>query len=263
MEIIEQPWEKKNLGVRCAEFRFESTDTVEMLKSNGMDSFGMYDYQLARVPAGRMDLAYWLEENGFRFAEAGIEIEAPLGQLSLPEIYKRADEWLGEHRAAEDELEDVYEKIRGGIFDTDKIALDPKFGIRQSGIRFANWCRQEVEAGNARVYLVEHSGRPIGFYAIKDESRTTAYSLLAGLFDQEKYMGLGYSVLFCPMRRAKMEGKKKIFTKVSSNNPASLKMHLYLGYAIKKLDYVYARHAEKGKGGGTYCTGGQPPVPEK
>lgn len=242
MRIIEQPWEKNNLGVVSAEFCFALSDKLDELKKAKVDSCQKYDYQSARIPAGRMDIAYWLEENGFRFAEASIEIEAGLELLKIPEVFKKLEGSMDEHPADHNETEAVYEKIRMGIFNTDKIALDPRFGIRQSGLRFANWCRQEVEAGNAKVYIVEYSGMPIGFYVLKEENRTTAYSLLAGLFDQKKYMGLGYSVLYYPMARAKKEGKKKIITKVSSNNPASLKMHLYIGYMIKRMNYIYVKH---------------------
>lgn len=242
MVIIEQPWEKNNLGVNSAEFCFDQTDRLDELKKQGIDLCEKYNYQLARIPAGRMDIAYWLEENGFRFAEVSIEIEAAMKTLKLPEYYKEIDANITEHAADNGEIEAVYEKIRKGIFDTDKIALDPWFGMEQSGRRFANWCRQEVESGNGRMYIVNHLNTPIGFYVLKEENEKAANSMLAGLFEREKYLGFGYAVLYYPMLRAKNEGKKKIRTKVSSNNPASLKMQLYLGYAVKRLNYVYVKH---------------------
>lgn len=242
MKIIEQPWEKNNLGVNSAEFCFDITDHLDVLKNQGVASCEKYNYQLARIPAGRMDIAYWLEENEFKFAEVSIEIEAVLKTLKLPEIYKEMDGNITEHPADRCEAEMVYEKIRKGIFYTDKIALDPWFGVEQSGRRFANWCRQEEKTGRGKIYIVKYLDTPIGFYVLKEENRKVSNSMLAGLYDQEKYLGVGYAVLFYAMLRAKKEGKKKIITKVSSNNPASLKMHLYLGYTIKRLNYVYIKH---------------------
>ena len=83
MEKIAQPWEKKNLGVNSVEFRFDGTEKIEEI-GNDVLAETEFDYQLCRVPVGRMDIMYLLQENGFRFAETSFELSAGLKNLTLP-----------------------------------------------------------------------------------------------------------------------------------------------------------------------------------
>ena len=235
----EQPWERRNLGVRSVEYRFESNDTPKDIPEELTDSTE-YDYIQCRIPAGKMDLVYQLQERQFRFAETSMDLTADLHKLQLPYIYRTFEKELSYQRT--ETPESVYERIRQGIFDTDRIYLDPAFRKEQSGIRYANWCRQEAEAGTTQVYEIFCKENKIGFFALKEHSAKESDSLLAGLYEKQAAMGWGFSVLYYPMLQAKNEGKRRIVTTVSSNNPDSLRMHLRLGYEIKNLNYILIRH---------------------
>lgn len=241
MIIIEQIWEKRNLGIISAELRFENSDTVINNDFNIVD-LKKYDYLLARIPVGRMDIAYAVQKKGFHFAETSIELSVALKNLTLPKIFEEYEKLIEVHEADKTEIELIYNSIQNGIFDTDKIALDPEFGIKKSGNRFYNWCKEEIEKGSSKAYLVSYAGEKLGFYVVKDENERTANSLLAGLFEKNKNPGLGYAVLYHPLLTAKICGKRKMITAVSSNNPASVKMHLALGYEIKTMNYVFVKH---------------------
>ncbi|MBE5871819.1 MAG: hypothetical protein E7294_11250 [Lachnospiraceae bacterium] len=236
---IEQPWEKRNLGVRSAEYRFESNDATGDIPKE-LTEGTPYDYIQCRIPAGRMDLVYCLQKEQFRFAETSLDLSADLRRLQLPKIYQTFEKELDYYKI--DDREAVYERIRQGIFDTDRIYLDPAFQKEQSGIRYANWCRQEVEAGTTQVYEVFCKENKIGFFALKEHSAKEADSLLAGLYEKQTAMGWGFAVLYYPMLQAKLEGKRRIVTTVSSNNPDSVRMHLRLGYEIRNLNYILIRH---------------------
>lgn len=240
MQIIEQPWEKKNLDVHSVEFRFDNSDSRDIDK-NVLDNKD-FDYQLCRVPVGRMDLAYALQENGFKFAETSFELSADLNNLELPNLYKKYEDRLRYSIADKIQIDDIYKCIRSGVFDTDKIALDPFFEHDKSGNRFANWCQQEIDSNNAKAYIVCDMENPIGFFVLKNLTEKSDYSLLASLFKREQTLGFGFSVLYYPMLQAKLDGKRKIVTGVSSNNIASLRMHLGLGYNIKSMNYVLIKH---------------------
>ena len=242
MEKIAQPWEKKNLGVNSVEFRFDGTEKIEEI-GNDVLAETEFDYQLCRVPVGRMDIMYLLQENGFRFAETSFELSADLKNLTLPKVYERYEESIHYCKLEGiEEEEKLYSLIRSGIFDTDKIYLDPFFKKEQSGVRFANWCQQEVSAGRATCYTVESSEEKIGFFVIKEVSDKVSDSLLAGLYDNKKSMGMGFAVLYYPMLKAKMDGKRRMVMAVSSNNPSSVRLHLELGYKIKGMNYVLIKH---------------------
>lgn len=241
MELIEQVWEKKNLDVNSAEFRFDGKDDISAIKDDILSNT-VYDYQICRVPVGRMDIVYLLQKNGFFFSEMSIELSADLEKLKLPSVYARFIESMDYHSASEAEMKYIENAIRSGVFDTDKISLDPYFGKERAGIRFANWNRQEIESGRAKAYVVTMEGEAIGFFVDKMLSDKADYSLLAALYDKDKYSGVGFSVLYFPMLQSKLEGKRRITTGVSSNNPDSVRMHLELGYKIKEMNYVLIKH---------------------
>ena len=150
---------------------------------------------------------------------------------------------LDYHRiTALSELDVIYESMRKGVFDTDKIALDPHFGSEKSGYRYYAWSKDLIEKDMAVPYMVTQEDRAIGYFILKKVSERMGDSFLAALFDNSNDNGLGFSVLYYPMLEAKKNGLKKMITGVSSNNPASLKMHLALGYQIKSLHYVMTKH---------------------
>ena len=117
MEKIEQPWEKKNLGVHSVEFRFDGTESIEKIGREILGEIN-FDYQLCRVPVGRMDIVYLLQDHGFRFAETSFELSADLKNLALPKAYERYEEYICYRKIEDGEEEKVYEAIRQGIFDT-------------------------------------------------------------------------------------------------------------------------------------------------
>lgn len=243
MEVIEMPWEENNLGVSSVEFRFDGTEKIEQIGAEIYDN-NMYEYQICRVPSNCMEIAYFLQEKGFRYAETAFELSANLKEDELPNIYKKYLNMLSYHEADERELLRVEETIHEGIFNTDRIALDSFFSDEKSGKRFGNWYRQELASGNSKCYIVETSTSPLGFFVLKEKSETISDSLLVGLFDSKK-RGFGFPVIYYPFVQARKEGKKKIIARVSSNNIVSLKMNLAVGYKLDKINYLFVKHLTK------------------
>ncbi len=242
MEIIEMPWELNNLGVSSIEFRFDGTEDIRQIDSSVYENQD-YEYQVCRIPANCMDLAYFLQDNGFRYSETAFELSADLRKESLPGLYKNYLDMFDYHIADKDEILKVDEIIRRGVFDTDRIALDPFFDLEKSGRRFENWFAKELDAGSSKCYIVDAMSKDLGFFVLKENSNTEADSFLAALFDQ-KDKGMGFSVIYYPLVQARKEGKKKIKTRVSSNNLNSLKTHLEIGYKLKHINYLFIKHVE-------------------
>ena len=242
MKILDMPWEKDNIGVNSVEFRFDGTEEISQIDC-AISTNNFYDYQVCRIPANSMKLAYFLQEKGFKYSETAFELTADLREDKLPVVYKKYIDFFSYHEADSKELSLVDKTIREGIFDTDRIALDDYFGIDKSGNRFGNWCKQELERGSSKCYIVKTSTSPLGFFVLKHESESISDSFLAALFKKEN-MGLGFSVLYYPFIQARKERKKKIITRVSSNNIVSLKTHLEIGYKINKLNYLFIKHKD-------------------
>ena len=240
MRIKETPWETRNLGVESSvEFYFEVNDnTVEEEVINCTE----YKYQVAHIPSGRIDIVNKLLTSGFDFAETKIELTADLKKLSLPTTFERFSEGLDYHKANRDEIQRMYEAMTDGVFDTDKVALDPHFDAHIAGQRYVYWTRDILEAGCGYVFIVTRRSEDIGFFVLKKSNERLGDSFLAALYDKDKNAGMGFSVLYYPMVEAKKMGFKKMITGVSSNNPDSVKMHLALGYRIKAMDYTLVKH---------------------
>lgn len=245
MQIIDMPWEKKNLGVSSIEFRFDGSEDILKIDPTVYNN-NKYDYQICRVPANSMSLVYFLQDKGFRYSETAFELTADLRKDTLPSIYKKYLTMLAYHEANEEELAFVYKTIRGGVFDTDRIALDTFFSPEKSGNRFANWCQQEIEIGSSKCYIVKTKLCSLGFFVLRGVTESVSDSFLAALFDRSD-LGLGFPIIYYPMVQAREEGKRKITTRVSSNNIDSLKTHLEMGYKIKNLNYLFVKHLSKSK----------------
>ena len=239
MIIKETPWETRNLGVESSvEYYYELHDTDVSDKVTRSE----FTYQVAHGPVGRVDIVNSLLQNGFRFSETKIELTAELKNLTLPHTFQRFSEDLTYHRANTSELDTIFVKMREGIFDTDKVALDPYFNVQVAGKRYVLWTQDELDAARAFAHVVMVKEKAVGFFILKKASDRLGDSFLAGLFDKEKYGGFGFSVIYFPMVEARRMGLKKMITGVSSNNPDSVKMHLALGYQIKNMDYTLVRH---------------------
>jgi len=241
MQIIDMPWEIKNLGKRSVSMVIDSSDDLNLIKEN-IEAISDYEYQVIKAPIERMDVAYILQENGFVFAETAFDLSLKLKNLKCPDTYTRYIDYTSYSEASSEEVQLVDSEIRKGIFNTDKVALDPLMSTELSGQRFANWFTTEVESGKSKCYLVNLEDKPIGFFGVKDVNEKKADSFLAGLFDNDDGRGFGISTIYYPLLVAKESGKKTMTARVSSNNPNSLKVHLELGYKIDKMHYVYVKH---------------------
>lgn len=242
MKKTEQTWEKENLGVNAVEYVVQASDSDLETVNYIVEDCKKYEYILCRIPAGKMKIAYMLQDEGFLYAEDGIDLASDLRGLKLPQICESFNEGVYYEEANECELQDIYNCIKSGVFDTDKVSLDPIFGKEKAGNRFYNWCKNEIDNGTSKAYIVKNGAEKlIGFFVLKDVSNRVSDSLLAGVFDKNE-MGLGYTVLYYPMVQAKKEGKKKIVTSVSSNNLPSVKTHMLLGYSIQHMSHVFIKH---------------------
>lgn len=244
MKKKETPWESRNLGVDSSvEFYFETSDSSDELNDDVLHNH--YSYQVAHIPVGNVAIVNKLLQHGFMFAETKIELTAELKTLELPHVFKRFSMGLSYHQATEEEVEKINAAMIRGVFSTDKVALDPYFDANIAGQRYIYWTSDIVKNGEGFYYIVSQDNAPIGFFVLKKESDCFGDSFLAGLFNKDKYSGLGFSVLYFPMLEAKRMGLKKMITGVSSNNPDSVKMHLALGYRIKNMDYTLVKHVMK------------------
>ena len=243
MNIIEQTWEKRNLDIKSFEFLIDRSDTVENCKEALSSPVHQdADYLVVRVPVGRMDIAYFFQDNGFRFAELYFHVEfRPQKLETIQDTPLLNGIYVVE--CNEEQLQILYENIRAGVFKTDRIAMDPYFPQDAGRRRYEGWVRDELSKGT-KAYTLVHNDNNVGFFLLKQESADVWNGLLAAVYDQFSGMGYGPVMLNEYLYMAKLSGVKKIVSAVSSNNPDILNIDLKFGAKIKKMTHVFVRHSK-------------------
>lgn len=244
MKVIDCFWELNNLNKRTVEIIIEGNDKITEEKLKG--AFDNFDYVVVKVPVNRIDVNTKLANLGFVMIESQYKISKlykdfnpndKLVKLLMPKFnFKEITK--------EEEFRILRNKMTLGMFSTDRIALDPHFGIKDSLKRYKNWMTTEFENKTSEFLLTCLNDEPISYSMYKRKGNTIE-ALLGGIF--EKYQNSGYGLL-TPIQHFlyayKSEGKSfsKMKTSVSSNNTAVVGLYNYLGFKLINTTYVFVKH---------------------
>lgn len=239
MNIIDAYWEKRNLGVSCKELNCELNDNIADVKKivSSIDA----DYTVIRVPSPKVDLLFYFQSIGFFVIETNIHLVKNLRDIELPFRYQKYESRIVARKANTDEVNKIMGEIRNGVFDTDKIALDPLFSLKQSANRYENWVSEELNK-KSTAYIVANMDKDIGFFILRNDDDTNYNALFGALYKDTNATGFGFAVGYSAFKVAKKLSAKTIFTAVSSNNLAALRMNLSIGYEIDNVHYVLIKH---------------------
>lgn len=243
MKIIDAVWEKRNLGVTCVEIEIEKSDgisqVIDVLRARNEQ------YQVVKMATGRPDMAFALQDEGFRYIETLIETGRRFrGRPETPELCRRFEKDISYHYANDAEMARVIAEIRkGDIFATDRISLDPAFSKALAGRRYALWMQDLLAGGKASMVISCYRNEAIGFSI--HHNRGSYYDMvLGGLLPEYLDSGYGFVNSYCGINAVYEEGAKVIRSHVSSNNVTILKLHLMFGMQVKSLSDVFIRHRE-------------------
>ena len=239
MKSIDAHWEKRNLRVTCTELTCEVGDETAAVVA-AATALGN-EYLVVKVPAKRTDLLLEIQRLGFAVIEVALRIRRDLRTLELPATYVRFGKDLTSHAATPSDVERVLAEVRGGVFQTDRCALDPAFAPGLAAQRYGNWIGDELERG-AEIYITSFKGEDLGFSVLKDRGQGQFHGLFGALYSGNKYLALGFSVGWTNLVVAKQRGGRNIETAVSTNNVPAVKMNLSIGYEIQEIQYVLVKH---------------------
>lgn len=240
MIIVDPHWEKRNLGVDCYEILVEENDTLEDFKYN-FEQISVRQYMVIKVPVARFDVMQELTNRGFVFIEGSVSLEHCLDDLKLNNLQKRINKSIAYNLMNDSDHKYVYSQIFEGIFNTDRINLDPFFTTQQAANRYVNWIGDEIKKG-ACLYNVVYDNQNIGFFILKEIGDGVYYPFLASLFNNHKYSSLGLFVILKILECCLNNKAKLIKTSVSTNNLPALKIHSSLGFQIENITYTYIKH---------------------
>lgn len=242
MRTVEAFWEKRNLGVSCVEGEVSRHDTAEEIiqEIRGWKE----QYQVMKVPSTRSDLLFPLQDEGFQFIETQFATGTSLKKMpQIPEKYQKIASRIRARKASEQEVNEIVEIVKSGeIFSTDRIALDPVFGKKIAGQRYAYWIQDIYNAGGI-IRITEFDGQKMGFSANSlSVDGKEFHSALGGSYPETVGTGLSTVGMCFVLRGAYESGASRIVSAVSSNNFPILKIHLQAGMHIKDISYVLVKH---------------------
>jgi hypothetical protein len=249
MRIIHAVWEFDNLGVNAWEIALDAEDTPEAFaeEEQKLVKAGA-QYLVVKTPVNCPRLLFGLPRLGYALVETVFHVAIRRGEYRPPALLARFDRGLSvAERANGPELRRICDTIRGGVFTTDRIAIDPAFGERLSGIRYANWLAGMVEGGG-RAYEVllgkpGEAGRPLGFFVITRVDASTVDPVLMGLYNEREDRGMGALLHKKTMDTCFTWDCDKLQSTIVSNNARVLRVYVNAGAAITDTLYTYVKHA--------------------
>ncbi|MCL2222326.1 MAG: GNAT family N-acetyltransferase [Oscillospiraceae bacterium] len=240
MKIVDATWEKRNLGVLAKEVTLDIGDTVSDLEQlNRLNS----EYTVIRVPAGSVELMFKLEDMGYRFIETIINIQHNHKDIgsTLDRITKRIADSITYFEMNETELSELWQELRGGIFYTDRISLDPAFSVDKAAERYIGWMSDLLSQGG-KVLGCIFKDDIFGYFTSKIDAGNVNRVDNIGIYKNYENAGLGVALVNASIRYAQNEGAKMTVSSISSNNMPALKANLAAGYSVTSAQYIYIRH---------------------
>ena len=199
-------------------------------------------YNVLKLPTTRSDLLLRAQEEGFKFVEVSIALEANVAAIGIPPLYNRFLPKINIKTADEKERELVLNEIKNGeIFETDRIAKDPHFSRQMAGLRYYNWAKDLLAQG-ADFPVAYYKDDMVAFGVNKKVDDKTYDAVLGGVVSEFGRKGFGFLSLYSNYDSIKRQGGKKIITHVSSNNMPVYKLHMQNGYAVSNMHYILVKH---------------------
>jgi hypothetical protein len=244
MNIVHATWEQRNMGVDCVEITLARTDSVTDEVKDEIAA-AETEYTVIKVPSARADLAFMVQDLGFKYIECLISLHR---STALPDVPPMQEKLIGSSDcvlmdAADQER--MLEEVRNDMFDTGRVFLDSSFTHEQANERYVGWIKDEIERGT-EFYKFRFNGEDAGFFALKQVRSGVLFPFLAGIYpDGPKALGLGYPLCYYEIAQAAKCGARTILGNVSTNNVASLAALTSYGYTVDGMVSVYVKHGEK------------------
>lgn len=238
MKVIDAYWEKRNMGIETVEIEIEREDSVEECRKKLADIKALY--QVVKVPTGMIEMHHMLEDEKFRYMETIVNLRNDLKINNMTPTQCRLLENSGYVKMNEQDIMELFDEIKKGIFTTDRVYLDPLFSREQAQQRYIGWIRDELDRG-AELYKAIFRSEAIGFI-LKRREGNNAIIILDGMYNKYLDQGIGMFIYFITLKIGKDEGIKYYDTTVSTNNVAALRANIAVGFNIINAKYVFIKH---------------------
>lgn len=245
MKLTDCFWERKNLGENVCEVTVEDGESFD--SEPFLDLNSRYTYQVIKLPTGNISFNTGLARLGYFHIETQLNWVKKVRDFDFcNELIVRLEDNLSfKDVISEEDLSLLLNKIDDDMFSTDRIALDPQYGLAIGRIRYCNWIWSEFTNKSSYISFICIEGTPVGFLMLKVNGRK-GYGLLGGIFKQYQNMGLGVLTAssFLLYIRVRALDVSSYYTTTSSNNPTNFRIYNKLGFDLSSMTYVYIKHVK-------------------
>ncbi|MBR3873056.1 MAG: hypothetical protein IKJ26_02695 [Clostridia bacterium] len=243
MKTTHAVWELDNLGVNAYEIALDAADTPEMLAQEEQRVIAEgAEYIVVKTPVNCQQLLFGLPRLGYSFVEMVFHVMIRRNEYSMPATIARFDRGLTVvERTEENERQLVYDRIRAGVFHSDRVSIDPAFGVQKGGNRYANWLKGMLERGGF-LYEVLSGEKPIGFFVICRKDENTVDPVLMGMYDEANDRGMGALLHKKTLDTCFTHECKRLTSTIVSNNAKVLHVYVNAGATITDTLYTYVKH---------------------
>lgn len=243
MKTLHATWELDNIGVNAYEIMLAPQDTPEMLAAEEQRLIAEgAQYIVVKTPVNCPQLLFGLSGLGYTFVEMVFHVAIERRDYHMPDTIARFDRGLTVEPLTDvEQLARVQALIRAGVFVSDRVSIDPAFGVSAGGNRYARWLGSMV-AGGAYLYEVQLKQRPIGFFVIQRKSEDTVDPVLMGLYDEQRDRGMGALLHKKTLDTCFTHACDRLTSTVVSNNAKVLRVYVNAGATITDTLYTYVKH---------------------
>lgn len=244
MNVVEAFWDHENLAAKTFEVSLVETDSLADFEKVDRDLIENKhaEYIVLKCPVNMRDFLNELPRLGYAFREATFSLSLKKANYKYPAFVDRFDRNIQVTAISEaKDLQRIYSEISSGVFDTDRVSIDKKFGVEVGNKRYMRWIDSLVQQGQ-KIYEVSHNADPLGFFIFKPAGGDAARGVLTGIY--KKYSTSGYGVIVMKKLNDMVweQGYKTYYAQTASNNLKSVRVNFLFGCEIDDLFYTYVKH---------------------
>ncbi len=240
MRTTEAFWEIDNLGCSTVEIEIESDS--DLRKNELLALEDEFDYLVVKTPISSPMLWQNLQAMGYHIIECQLSICKKVHKAEREKYHSLFRPYSIRRVITHNDLQSVLQEIDKGIFTTDRIAIDPVFGVEVASRRYCNWIQGKFGTPHMclDVIIVDHIEVGFAFNQLSDNGKSFI-GLLGGIYREFQNYGYGFGML-SPIFLSNSENLKYHRTSISLNNLPVMRLYQYLGYQFTDCRYVFVKH---------------------
>lgn len=218
MNIVNAVWDEKITGLKQCEIVFGHSDTFQTYLDAGIEK--IFQFSVIKIPIGNLTLVHKFEDFGYRYLENQLLLSFSTSQLNhIDSIWNRLFEGFSYKTVTtKDELSNITRQVSSKMFEADRFSQDPFWNEDLSSKRYVNWIEELFKLSQVKFYVMIKNGTEVGFFAIENETGKTNSCPIAGIYNQFKYSGYIFVLVWDILSISKTMGVNKFVTSISTNN---------------------------------------------